>query len=73
MVKKLLTAIFIVFTAFTLQLYAEMSTSVKLTLLNTLARMDGDYWSLSGLGTGRLTFKAVKNKNVRPSSPWMHR
>ncbi len=46
-------------------LNAEMSTSIKLTLLNTLARMDEDYWSLSGLGTGRLTFKAVKNKNVK--------
>jgi len=64
MVKKLLlTGILTIITA--LPLNAEMSTSVKLTLLNTLARMDGDYWSLSGMGTGRLTFKAVKNKNVK--------
>ncbi len=64
MVKKLLlTGIFIIFTGISVN--AEMSTSVKLTLLNTLARIDEDYWSFSGLGTGRLTFKAEKNKNVK--------
>ncbi|MBN2323573.1 MAG: hypothetical protein JXQ30_07560 [Spirochaetes bacterium] len=44
---------------------AEISSSVKLTLLNTLATMDDETVSLTGFGTGRLTFKSSESRNVK--------
>jgi hypothetical protein len=44
---------------------AEISSSVKLTLLNTLATMDDETVSLTGFGTGRLTFKSSEKRNVK--------
>ena len=69
MVKKtfpvffIMTIVLLLFSA--LPLKADIATSVKLTLLNTLSRAESDDWSLYGLGTGRVTFKADKYKNVR--------
>ncbi len=48
-----------------LPLEADISTSVKLTLLNTLSRAQQGDWGFYGLGTGRVTFKADKYKNIR--------
>ena len=48
-----------------LPLEADMSTSVKLTLLNIVSRAQQGDWGFYGLGTGRVTFKADKYKNIR--------
>ena len=45
--------------------HAEMLPSVKLTLMNSLARIDEDSLSFSSLGKGRFTLQSVKNRNVR--------
>lgn len=45
--------------------YAEISSTVKLTLLNTLATTEGETVSLTGYGTGRLTFKSSGSRNVK--------
>ncbi len=64
MVRKVL-AFFFIFISMFLPATAEMSSSVKLTLMSTLSSIgDGD-WSLSAIGTGRLTFKSEGNKNVK--------
>ena len=44
-----------------------VSSSVKMTLMNSLARIEGEEWGFWGLGTGRLTLKSegVESKNVR--------
>lgn len=44
---------------------AEILPSVKLTLLNSLARIDEDELSFSSLGKGRVTLQSARNKNVR--------
>lgn len=44
---------------------AEISSSVKLTLMNTLATTDDETVSLTGLGTGRLTFKSAGSRKVK--------
>jgi len=44
---------------------AAVSPTVKLTLLNTLARADGEEYGFYGYGTGRLTLKSAGEKNVR--------
>jgi len=44
---------------------AAVSPTVKLTLLNTLARTGGEEYGVYGLGTGRLTLKSAGEKNVR--------
>jgi hypothetical protein len=69
MVKKTLkVCIVIVFGQLILTasvLNADIATTVKLTLLNTLARAESDDWSLYGLGTGRITFSAQDYENIR--------
>ncbi len=44
---------------------AEISSSVKLTLMSTLATMEDETLSLAGFGTGRLTFKSAGSRNVK--------
>ncbi|HUT66877.1 MAG TPA: hypothetical protein VMZ05_12140 [Spirochaetota bacterium] len=44
---------------------AEISSSVKLTLMNTLATTDDETVSFTGFGTGRLTFKSAGSKKVK--------
>ena len=44
---------------------AEISSSVKLTLMNSLATTDEETVSLTGLGTGRLTLKSAGSRNVK--------
>jgi hypothetical protein len=64
MVKKIFVFFFIFISVF-LPATADISSSVKLTLMNTLSSIgDGD-WSLSAIGTGRLTFKSEANRNVK--------
>jgi hypothetical protein len=69
MIKKTFQVLFIVIIGSlifsTSPLKADITTSVKLTLLNTLSRAESEDWSLYGLGTGRVTFRADKYKNVR--------
>ena len=67
MVKKF-TLIFLlagVCFAVTTAASAAVSPTVKLTLLNTLARAGGEEYGFYGYGTGRLTLKSAGEKNVR--------
>ena len=61
--KKILY--FCLFVLFLQPVYSENSVSVKLNL-NSIVTMLSDYdWSLSGLGSARITIKSVNNRNVK--------
>jgi hypothetical protein len=64
MVKRAAILFFLLFCV-SVPVQAEISSSVKLTLMNTLATMDDETVSLTGFGTGRLTFKSAGSRNVK--------
>jgi hypothetical protein len=63
MVKRLFAFLILVLLVF--PVYSENTVSVKLNLNSIITRLEDNDWSLSGLGSARLSIQSEKNRNVK--------